>query len=289
MGGLSSAVMTGAWRVTAVLPYPQVDPVAVRIGPLAVHWYGLAYLAAFVAAGLIFRSLMRRWNVGLSDDDVLEVVVYAIGGVLIGARLGYVVFYGGTSYFLSPLSILAVWDGGMSFHGGLIGIVVAGLLVARKLRLPFLLLADAAAVGAPIGFLLGRVANFVNGELWGRPSDLPWAMVFPGAGTAPRHPSQLYEALLEGAVLFAVLWALSRKRRPSGTLVGVLLVGYGCIRFAVEFVRQPDPQLGFVLGPLTMGQLLSLPLVVFGIALLVRASRRSGRRASSRDPGAPCT
>ncbi|MBE0475828.1 MAG: prolipoprotein diacylglyceryl transferase [Coriobacteriia bacterium] len=263
------------------MPFPDIDPVAVRIGPLSLHWYGLAYVAAFAIAGLLFRHLVRRWNVGLSDDDVMEVVVFSIAGVLIGARLGYVVVYGGGQYWRDPLSVLEVWDGGMSFHGGLVGIVAAGLLVARRLKVPFLRMADAAAVGAPVGFFLGRIANFVNAELWGRPTDLPWAVVFPGAGPRPRHPSQLYEALLEGAVIFVVLWSLSRRERPRGTLLGWLLVMYGAFRFAVEFVREPDPHLGLVLGPFTTGQILSVPMLLAGVALLVWVRRGSSQGPSS--------
>ena len=274
-------------RTLAALTYPDIDPVALRLGPLQVRWYGLAYVVAFVAAGLVFRHLMRRWRISVSDDDTLEVVVAAAMGVLIGARLGYVLFYGLGSYWRDPISILALWDGGMSFHGGLAGIVVAGVVMARRIKVPFLRIADAGAVGAPVGFFFGRLANFVNGELWGRPTEVPWGMVFPGAGPLPRHPSQLYESVLEGLVIFVVMWVLSRKRRERGTLLGWMLVMYGAARFSLEFFREPDSQLGFILGPLTMGQLLTLPMLLAGVGLLVYVSRRSGREASSMDPFGP--
>lgn len=242
------------------------------------HWYGLAYLAAFVCAGWILHSTARRWNLGLTTDDELNIVLAAILGVFLGGRLGYVLFYGG-SYYREDLSrVLRVWDGGMSFHGGLVGILVAGVVMARLLRMPVLTLWDVGAIGAPIGFGLGRLANFVNGELWGRVTTVPWGVVFPGAGSQPRHPSQLYEALLEGFVLFLAMWWLSRRMppRPRGELVGWLLSLYGAFRIAVEFFREPDLQLGFLAGEwLTMGMVLSLPMVLAGVSLIVWARRRN--------------
>ncbi|MDZ4063150.1 MAG: prolipoprotein diacylglyceryl transferase, partial [Coriobacteriia bacterium] len=199
----------------ALLTYPNIDPVLLRLGPVQVHWYGLAYVAGFIAAGLLFRRFSQRWGVGLSDDDVLGAVLYCVIGVLLGSRIGYVLFYGGRYYLDDPVRVFALWDGGMAFHGGLAGIIIAGVLFARRVGVPFLRLADMAAVGAPVGFFFGRLANFINGELWGRVTDVPWAMVFPGAGANPRHPSQLYEAVLEGLVMFVVLSVLAR-RRPLG-------------------------------------------------------------------------
>lgn len=254
----------------ASVAFPQIDPIAFRVGPLAVHWYGIAYLAGFVGAVLIMRWLARRWDVGLSDDDLLTVLLCAIIGVILGGRLGYVLFYGARYYLANPGEVLALWDGGMSFHGGLVGILVAGVVAGRLVGVPWLTLWDLGAVGAPIGFGLGRVANFINGELWGRVSDVPWAVVFPGAGPLPRHPSQLYEAVLEGAVLFAIMLALSLRLppRPRGELVGWLLVLYGAFRTVAEFFREPDAQIGFLAAGVTMGQALSVPVLLSGLYLI---------------------
>lgn len=259
----------------AAIAYPNIDPIAFRLGPFAVHWYGLAYLAGFVSAALLIRWLARRWELGLTDDDLLTVVLAAIIGVIVGSRLGYVVVYGQGYYFQHPGEILAIWDGGMSFHGGLVGILISAAVVARMLRMPWLTLCDMGAIGAPVGFGFGRLANFINGELWGRVSDVPWAVVFPGAGPLPRHPSQLYESALEGVVLLTIMVLLARRLppRPRGELLGWLLVGYGLFRISVEFFRQPDVQIGFLPGGATMGQLLSLPMIVAGIALVVWARR----------------
>lgn len=262
--------------VLATLTYPNIDPVAVRLGPFSVHWYGLSYVAAFIIAALVARWLARRWELAFTDDDLLTVMLYAITGVIVGGRLGYVLFYGGGAYLREPMRVFAVWDGGMSFHGGLIGILVAGWFCTRSLKMPWLTLADMGAVGAPAGFGLGRLANFVNGELWGRVTDAPWGMVFPAGGPLPRHPSQLYEAGLEGLVLFSAMVVLARKLppRPRGELLGWMLLGYGTFRIVVEFFREPDAQLGFVAGGwLTMGMLLSLPLVIAGIGLLAWSRR----------------
>lgn len=259
----------------ASIAYPNIDPVLVSIGPIAIRWYGLAYVAGFIVAGLVLRSVARRWKVGLSDDDLLDIVLWAVVGLVVGARLGYVVFYGAGAYWDDPGSIIAFWDGGMSFHGGLVGILLAGWIVARTKGIPPLRLIDLGAVGAPLGIFFGRIANFINGELWGRVSDVPWAMVFPRApGDLPRHPSQLYEALLEGLVIFVVLWVLARRKREDGLIIGTLLVLYSVFRTFIEFFREPDVQLGFVAGPFTMGQLLTLPMVFAGGWLIWRAVRR---------------
>jgi len=264
-------------HVLAAIPFPGLDPVALSLGPLQVRWYGIAYLIGFVAAALLLRFLVRRWGLNLSDDDMLTILLAAVIGVVVGGRLGYVLFYGGTYYLSSPLAALAIWDGGMSFHGGLVGILIAGAIVARMFEMPWLTLCDLGAVGAPIGFGLGRLANFVNAELWGRVSDVPWAVIFPGAGPLGRHPSQLYEALLEGVVLFALmLWlALKMPPRPRGELLGWLLSGYAVARVGVEFFREPDTQLGFLAGGwVTMGMLLSIPMLIAGVWLIVWARKR---------------
>lgn len=255
--------------------YQMLDPIAVQIGPLQIRWYGLAYVAGFICAFLILGNLSKRWRVRINEDAFFVIVFSVILGVIIGGRAGYVLFYGDGYYLQHPEKILAFNEGGMSFHGGLIGVLVGGYIASRITHIPFLTLADMGAVGAAIGLFFGRCANFVNGELWGAPTDLPWGVVFGGAaGTMPRHPSQLYEALLEGVVIFCVLFALSRKNppRPRGTFIGLFLVMYGVFRFLVEFVRKPDVQLGYLWGGwLTMGQVLSVPLIVAGVALLIYA------------------
>jgi len=258
--------------------YQMLDPVAIWLGPLAIRWYSLAYLIGFAGVAFILVRTSRRWNVKMNSDAVLTILVCVMIGVLLGARLGYCLFYGNGYYFENPIEILAVNKGGMSFHGGLVGALVAGVVAARATGIPYLTLADMGAIAAPIGLFCGRCANFINGELWGATTDLPWGVVFGGsAGMMPRHPSQLYEALLEGLILFLILYMLSRKvpARPRGTFLGVFLVWYAICRFAMEFVRQPDVQLGYLWGGwLTMGQLLSVPLLVAGVILLVWAYKK---------------
>lgn len=257
--------------------YQGLDPIAFSLGPLVVRWYGLAYVLGFVCAAAIIYFVAKRWKLGMSEDNLLTLMVCAIVGVVLGARIGYVLFYGDGYYLSHPLEILAFNQGGMSFHGGLAGLLIGGAVAARMTRIPFLTLADLGSIAAPIGLFFGRCANFVNGELWGAPTDGPLGVVFGGAaGMMPRHPSQLYEAVLEGLVIFCVLFALSRKRppRPQGTFLGAFLVLYGIFRFLIEFVREPDVQLGYLWGGwLTMGQVLSAPLIVAGIALLIYAAR----------------
>ena len=257
--------------------YQGLDPIAFSLGPLVVRWYGLAYVLGFVCAAAIIYFVAKRWKLGMSEDNLLTLMICAIVGVVLGARIGYVLFYGDGYYLSHPLEILAFNQGGMSFHGGLVGLLIGGAVAARMTRIPFLTLADLGSIAAPIGLFFGRCANFVNGELWGAPTDGPLGVVFGGAaGMMPRHPSQLYEAVLEGIVIFCVLFALSRKRppRPQGTFLGAFLVLYGIFRFLIEFVREPDVQLGYLWGGwLTMGQVLSAPLIVAGIALLIYAAR----------------
>ena len=256
--------------------YQGLDPIAFSLGPLVVRWYGLAYVLGFVCAAAIIYFVAKRWKLGMSEDNLLTLMVCAIVGVVLGARIGYVLFYGDGYYLSHPLEILAFNQGGMSFHGGLVGLLIGGAVAALMTRIPFLTLADLGSIAAPIGLFFGRCANFVNGELWGAPTDGPLGVVFGGAaGMMPRHPSQLYEAVLEGLVIFCVLFALSRKRppRPQGTFLGAFLVLYGIFRFLIEFVREPDVQLGYLWGGwLTMGQVLSAPLIVAGIALLIYAA-----------------
>lgn len=270
----------------AAFAFPALDPVALRLGPLSVRWYGLAYLTGFLFAWWMLKVLDERWEMGLGPDRRATTVLAAVIGVIAGGRLGYVLFYGAGAYWRDPLSIFALWDGGMSFHGGLAGILLAGVWVSRRYHVPFLRLCDAGAVGAPMGLLLGRLANFVNGELWGRVTDVPWAVVFPNAGPEPRHPSQLYEAGLEGAVILAVMLLLARRKRGDGELTGWMLALYGVFRIFVEFFRQPDVQITFLPPWVTMGQLLSLPLVAIGAWLVWRAHARGAKGESGAGPAA---
>ena len=255
--------------------YQNLDPIAFAAGPFVVRWYGLAYVVGFALAAFIIYAVARRWKIGMGEDNLLTLMVCAIVGVVLGGRLGYVLFYGDGYYFSHPMEILAFNQGGMSFHGGLVGLLAGGAVAAKLTRIPFLTLADLGAIAAPMGLFFGRCANFVNGELWGAPTDWPIGVVFGGAaGMMPRHPSQLYEAVLEGLVIFIVLFALSRKLppRPQGTFVGAFLVLYGIFRFLIEFVREPDVQLGYLWGGwLTMGQVLSVPLIIGGILVLIYA------------------
>jgi phosphatidylglycerol:prolipoprotein diacylglycerol transferase len=266
------------------IPFPNIDPVLVQLGPFAIRWYALAYITGIVGGWLLIRRLVRRpgWTVDATAID--DLVLYVTLGVILGGRIGYVLFYQSGWYLSHPLEILQVWRGGMSFHGGLVGVILALVLFARQNRLPLLEIADLAAAVAPLGLLLGRVANFINGELWGRPTDVPWAVVFPHAGPEPRHPSQLYEAVLEGLVLLAVTQVLAwRPRCPehAGRIGGAFLVGYALARIVVELFREPDAQLGFLLGGLTMGQLLSLPMLAGGLYLLAQAGRPRPARAAA--------
>ncbi len=260
-----------------VLPFPTIDPVIIALGPIAIRWYSLAYVFGLIFGWRYMLRLAAR-PPGLVDrQDCDDFLLWAILGVILGGRLGYVSFYQPAYYLSNPLDILAVWRGGMSFHGGLLGVGVAVILFTRKRKIPGLAFCDVVSVAAPIGLFFGRIANFINGELFGRVTDVPGAMVFPRGGPNPRHPSQLYEATLEGLVLFAVLVFLvyrTRAMERPGTLTGASLVGYALARGAVEFVREPDAYLGFVAAGATMGQLLSLPLALAGLYLLWRARRR---------------
>ncbi len=264
------------------LPFPVIDPVALQLGPLAIRWYALAYIAGLLLGWLAARRLVRRPGWRVTPEAIDDLLFYATLGVVIGGRLGFVIFYNPGYYLDHPLDALKIWQGGMSFHGGLLGVVLACLYTARQHKVAPLELGDAAAVVAPIGIFFGRIANFINGELWGRPTELPWGMVFPGAGPEPRHPSQLYEAALEGLLLFAIMvWLARGTYDPAtrGRLVGVFLLGYGTGRFLVEFVRQFDPALGLFLGVFTMGQLLSLPMIVLGLWLVARTRRATAADA----------
>ncbi|MGA2549237.1 MAG: prolipoprotein diacylglyceryl transferase [Burkholderiaceae bacterium] len=254
--------------------HPHFDPVALQIGPLAIRWYGLMYLLAFVLVLVLGRVRIRQQLSDLSTRDLDDLLFFGMLGTILGGRLGYVFFYQFDHYWHAPLDALKVWQGGMSFHGGLIGVIVAMVWFARSRRYSFWQVSDLVAPLVPLGLAAGRFGNFINGELWGRPTSVPWGMVFPESGSdAPRHPSQLYELTLEGLVLFAILWWFSGKRRPLGAISGLFLIGYGCARFLVEFTREPDSFLGLLALGLSMGQWLSLPMIAAGIVIMVRAYR----------------
>lgn len=261
------------------LPFPNINPIAIEIGPLVIRWYALAYIAGILLGWRYCLRLARRDTLRPSPQDFDDFVVWAVLGIVLGGRIGYVVFYNAAYYLQHPLDALKVWEGGMSFHGGLIGVIVAIAIFSWRRGFSPLALGDLVAAAAPIGLFFGRIANFVNGELFGRVADVPWSVVFPRGGELARHPSQLYEAFLEGLVLFAVLAILAHRpgtRARVGLLTGVFLVGYGFARTFVELFREPDAQLGFILGPVTMGQILSAPMVLLGLYLMVRARRPAG-------------
>ncbi|MBI3433800.1 MAG: prolipoprotein diacylglyceryl transferase [Proteobacteria bacterium] len=270
-----------------VLPFPVFDPILISIGPFAIRWYALAYILGILLGWLYVRRIIRTerlWGgpapVSLIDFD--DFILWVTLGIILGGRLGYVLFYNPTYFAAHPLEILQVWKGGMSFHGGFVGCVLAVVLFAYVRGISWLSLGDLTCVAAPIGLLLGRVANFVNGELWGRPTDVPWAMVFPGGGPLARHPSQLYEASTEGLLLFLVLALLIRfgaLRRP-GLIIGAFATGYAFARVFCELFREPDAQLGFLWGSMTMGMVLSLPLALAGIAFLATALWRAPRQTA---------
>jgi phosphatidylglycerol:prolipoprotein diacylglycerol transferase len=268
--------------VLPVIPYPAINPILISIGPLAIRWYALAYIVGIIAGWFYARAIIkseRLWG-GPAPFTVLDFddfVVWITLGIILGGRTGYVLFYNLPHFAAHPVEIFQIWTGGMSFHGGVAGCIVAVILFAWRQRIPTLSLGDVTCAVAPIGLFLGRIANFINGELWGRPTDVPWAMVFPYGGPEPRHPSQLYEAMLEGVVLLIILGLLVRAgalKRP-GVVTGIFLIGYGIARTTCEFFREPDVQLGFLWSSswLTMGMLLCIPLVLAGTVLLAFVMR----------------
>ncbi len=269
-----------------MIPYPRLDPTIIEIGPLALRWYGLMYLLGFVASYILVKKQIREeYRHGLVNDLKKEevllegIVVALVAGVILGGRLGYVLFYNLPYFLHNPIEIFKTWHGGMSFHGGAIGVVLAGWIYCKWHDTDFFKWADRFVVTVPIGLGLGRIGNFINGELFGRPTNMPWAMIFPQGGLVPRHPSQLYEAFFEGIILFSILWPLRKKRWPSGAKLALFFVLYGIIRFFLEFFREPDPQLGFIaFGWLTMGQLLSLFLIFLGFVLYLYVERKKSRQ-----------
>lgn len=248
-----------------MLRYPQIDPIALQIGPLKIHWYGISYVLGFVIAWMLAKLRAKKLNYNWNNEVINDFIFYcAVGGIL-GGRLGYILFYNLNQFLQNPLLLFKIWHGGMSIHGGIIGGIIAIFLFARKIKFPFIVMLDFTAPLLPPGLALGRIGNFINSELWGRVTTMPWGMVFPNGGFLPRHPSQLYESFTEGILLFIIIWFYSAKPRPAGTTSGLLLTCYGMMRFICEFFREPDMQLGFIaLNSLTMGQLLSLPMIIIG-------------------------
>lgn len=260
------------------LTFPSINPILVQIGPFAIRWYALAYILGILLGWYIVTYLNRKPPHWFSPKALEDMVTYVTLGIILGGRLGYILFYNLDYYLYSPLEILKIWQGGMSFHGGLIGVIIAALLLARKHHLSFLAFTDAFSVVAPIGLGLGRIANFINGELYGRPTSHYLGMVFPYGGPLPRHPSQLYEAFLEGVLLFILLLScalFTHARHALGRLSGIFLMGYALSRFIVEYFREPDPQIGFIWNLFTMGQLLSVPMFFIGLFVLLRAKPTS--------------
>lgn len=263
------------------LEFPNIDPVAFSVGPLQIHWYALAYVVGFIAA---WRLAIRICNLDKSNpnhrpnaNDIDDYLTWAILGVLLGGRIGYVLFYNLPTYFDNPLEALKIWHGGMSFHGGVIGVVLSLILYSKIKKVPFWRLSDVAAAVTPIGFFLGRVANFINGELYGRVTNVEWAVRFPRGGELPRHPSQLYEAMTEGVLLFILLYVLMHMkavRERPGTVSALFMLGYGTARFVCEFFREPDIQLGFIVEQVTMGQILCIPMMIAGVAIFYISGRQ---------------
>ena len=266
-----------------MLNYPNIDPVAVSLGPVAIHWYGLMYLIGFLAVWWLGTLRARKPGSGWNPEEISDMLFYGALGVILGGRIGYVLFYNFGLFIDDPLMILRIWQGGMSFHGGMLGVFFAMWLFGRKTGRTFYEVSDVIAPYVPIGLGAGRIGNFINGELWGRPTDLPWGMVFPFVDNQPRHASMLYEAFLEGLVLFLILWFYSAKPRPRRAVSGMFMLFYGLFRFAVEFVRLPDAHIGYLaFGWLTMGHVLSAPMILFGLYLLWWAySGREKREAVS--------
>lgn len=270
-----------------MIPFPNIDPVFLRLGPLQFRWYGLMYLLSLTAAYFIIKARAASRRITLSQEQLYDLIVYAAIGVFAGGRLGYTLFYNLSYYLEHPAKIVAVWEGGMSFHGGLLGTIAAMWLFCRRRGIPFYMIADLAAITVPIGLGLGRIGNFINGELYGRPTDVDWCMVFPGGGPECRHPSQLYEAGLEGGLLFILLWLIGRYPTPPGTQAWSLITGYGLCRVVVEFFREPDLHLGFILGPLTMGQVLSTPMILLGAFMLAWGYQKRATSAALGEAQAP--
>lgn len=269
---------------SSFLQFPQIDPIIFSIGPIALRWYGMMYLIGFMAALFIANRAADRSNGSWHREQVSDLLFYGFLGVILGGRIGYVLFYQFDYFLIEPLYLFKIWQGGMSFHGGLLGVIAAVFIYARKIDKSFLEVGDFVAPLVPIGLGMGRIGNFINAELWGRQTDVPWAMVFPTDNLQlPRHPSQLYEFFLEGVVLFIVLYVLARKPRPLGLVSGVFLIGYGLFRLTVEFFREPDAHLGLYLSSVSMGQMLSLPMILAGIMVIYCGSQIQAKTLSKQE------
>lgn len=250
------------------------NPIMVELGPIRVSWYGMMYVLGFVASYLLVRYQMKKKDFGVTRVEIENLYFYLIIGLMVGARLGYVLFYDLEVYLKDPLEIFAVWKGGMSFHGGLIGVLLVGIIFSWRNKKSFYKITDLVIPTAPIGLGLGRIGNFINGELYGRVTEVPWGMIFPRGGAHPRHPSQLYESALEGGLLFLILWFLKDKKLPPGGLLSIFLLLYGLFRFFVEFYREPDAHIGFIIGPFTLGQVFSAIMIAGGVSLYLFLGRK---------------
>lgn len=260
------------------IDFPSISPIIFEIGPLAIRWYSMAYLVGIIFGWLMIIRNSQKYQLGLDKPKVEDFMFYVTLGIILGGRLGYAIFYGGKMMWLEPWHLLEIWKGGMSFHGGVFGVIAATYVYARKIDYSFLRLTDLAVLYAPLGIFLGRLANFANDELWGRVSNVPWAVKFPSGGYLPRHPSQLYEAFLEGLLVFVILnflWRFAKVREAKGLVSALFVLMYGVFRMLMEQFREPDAQLGFLFGSVTMGQLLSVPLVVLGLVVIYRSLKLS--------------
>jgi phosphatidylglycerol---prolipoprotein diacylglyceryl transferase len=250
-----------------MIAYPRIDPVIFSVGPLSLRWYGLMYVVGFVSSYLLIIYQLKKRKIKVDRAQIDDLFFYLILGLIVGARLGYVLFYNLSFYIENPAEALVLWHGGMSFHGGLIGAFIAGYIVIKKKHLDFFGTADLIMPTCPIGLAFGRLGNFINGELFGKPSDLPWAMIFPQGGGLPRHPSQLYEALLEGLLMFVILWIYKDRKKREGDVLALFLILYGAFRIFCEIFREPDLQVGYIFGILSMGQILSIFMIIIGLVL----------------------
>ncbi|OCQ18917.1 prolipoprotein diacylglyceryl transferase [Pseudoalteromonas luteoviolacea] len=264
------------------LQFPEIDPIIFSIGPLSVRWYGLMYLIGFAFAMWWANKESEKPNSGWTKEQVSDLLFYGMLGVILGGRIGYVLFYNFNKFLADPITLFKVWEGGMSFHGGALGVITAIFVFAWRTNKSPLAVGDFVVPMVPVGLLAGRIGNFINGELWGRATDVPWAFIFPGAdaGGVPRHPSQLYEAFFEGLVLFLILVWYRKQPRPAGSIAGLFLLGYGCFRFAIEYFREPDAHIGLYAGVISQGQILSLPMVIGGLGLMIWAYRREAVRTA---------